>query len=291
VKKSAKGTNNGYRVGVHTSITGGVSQAVERAAALNCSTMQIFSHNPRQWYKRVIPEEEIERFVSLRKKYDINPVYIHSSYLINLASDSAEVLSKSIDLLSYELSTADALGVDYVVIHTGSSGSDSGEKARGRAVEAIMKAINTGNFRSSILLENTAGKKGDITSSIQDLAEIIDICNCDRLAGICIDTCHAFSSNYNLASDVGLTRLIREIRKHIGLDKLRLIHLNDSKRPFGSGIDRHEHIGKGFIGLNGFKNILSHKRLSKVPMILETPKKNADDDKNNLKKVFRLLSA
>jgi deoxyribonuclease-4 len=291
MKKAAKGTNNGYRVGVHTSIAGGVSQAVERAAALNCSTMQIFSHNPRQWHKKVIPEEEIERFISLRQKYDIKPIYIHSSYLINLASVSAKVVSKSIDLLSYELNTADILGVDYVVIHIGSSGGESGKKARGRAVKAIMRAINTGKFRSSILLENTAGKRGDITSSIQDLAEIIDICNCDRISGICIDTCHAFSSNYNLASDEGLVRLIREIRDYIGLDKLRLIHLNDSKRPLGSGIDRHEHIGKGFIGFRGFKKILSHKRLSKVPMILETPKKNPDDDKKNLGKVFRLLSA
>ncbi len=129
----------------------------------------------------------------------------------------------------------------------------------------------------------------NITSSVAALAEIIDKSQCQRIAGICIDTCHAFSSGYDLTSTEGVEKLISEIKKYIGLDKLKLIHLNDSKKPLGSRIDRHEHIGKGFIGIRGFKNLLSDKRVSNIPLILETPKKNEDDDQRNLERVFSIL--
>jgi deoxyribonuclease-4 len=281
---------NEFRVGVHTSIAGGISKAVERAVSLNATTLQIFSHNPRQWRKTPIEREEAERFVILRQKYDIKPVFIHASYLINLASISDSILNKSIELLSYELAGADTLGVEYVVLHTGSAKGENGKTARNRAVKAIIKAVGKKQYKASLLLENTAGKRGDITSSIQTLAEIIDTCQSDRVAGICIDTCHAFSSGYDLTLYEGIEKLFSEIKEYIGIDKLKLIHLNDSKRPLGSGIDRHEHIGKGFIGTRGFNNMLSDKRITRVPLILETPKKTEDDDKNNLRKVFDILS-
>lgn len=278
------------RVGVHTSIAGGISKSVEQAASLNCSTMQIFSHSPRQWKKIPIIPEEAERFSIMRKKYDIRPVFIHASYLINLASQSDSVLPKSIDLLSYELQNADILGAEYVVLHTGSAKGRDSKEARSSSVKAILKAVSENQYRASLLLENTAGSKGDITSSIQTLAEIIDQCNGHNVAGICLDTCHAFSAGYDLESREGIENLIDEIKKHIGLDKLKLIHLNDSKKPLGSGVDRHEHIGKGYIGNNGFKKILSDKRLSRIPLILETPKKDEDDDSKNLRKVFKMMS-
>jgi len=252
--------------------------------------MQIFSHSPRQWAKKPITYEEAERFAIMRKKYDIKPVFIHASYLINLASQSDSVLPKSINLLSYELQNADTLGAEYVVLHTGSAKGNDGKKARKRSVKAILKAVSARQYKASLLLENTAGSKGDITSSIQTLAEIIDQCNGHNVAGICLDTCHAFSAGYDLESSEGIEKLIDEIKKHVGLDKLKLIHLNDSKKPLGSGVDRHEHIGKGFIGINGFRRILSDKRLSRVPLILETPKKDEDDDSKNLRKVFKILS-
>lgn len=288
--KLIKRKTHGLRVGVHTSIAGGISQSVERAVSLNATTLQIFSHNPRQWRRTVIARDEAERFSILRQKYDIKPVFIHASYLINLASLSDKILSKSMELLSYELSCADTLGAEYVVLHTGSAKGENEKAARDRAVKAIMKAVGTRQYNASLLLENTAGKKGDITSSVQTLAEIIDKCNCDRIAGICIDTCHAFSSGYDLTAHEGIERLVSEIIKYIGFDKLRLIHLNDSKRPLGAGVDRHEHIGNGYIGISGFRKMLSDKMISKVPLILETPKKNENDDKNNLRKVFDILS-
>jgi deoxyribonuclease-4 len=289
VKRSGKSRINVVRVGVHTSIAGGISKAVDRAASLDCRTLQIFSHNPRQWRKSIICPEEAQRFRILRQKNDINPVFIHVSYLINLASLSTEILRKSIDLLTYELDNADAIEAEYIVLHTGSAAGQDGHRARTGAAKAILKAIGPRWHRASVLLENTAGEKGDITSSVTALAEIIDACKCDRIAGICVDTCHAFSSGYDITSGEGVEKLIGEINKYVGLDKLKLIHLNDSKRPLGSGVDRHEHIGKGFIGIRGFNNLLSDKRISNIPIILETPKKNEDDDRRNLQKVFGIL--
>ena len=290
MKLSQQERSGKLRVGVHTSIAGGVSKSVERAAALDCSTMQIFSHSPRQWQKSVISAEEARQFVRLRKKYHIDPVFIHASYLINLASLSDTVLNKSIDLLSYELDTADALGVDYVVLHTGSASGDDERKARKRAAGAILKAAGSNEHRASIILENTAGQRGDITSSVRELGEVIGMSGCSSIAGICIDTCHAFSSGYDLRTREGIDRLFSEVGEHIGLDKLKLIHLNDSKKPAGSGIDRHEHVGEGFIGIAGFSNILSDKRITRVPLILETPKKTEEDDRKNLKTVFDILN-
>lgn len=289
MKPSGKGRISDVRVGVHASIAGGISKAVDRAASLSCSTLQIFSHNPRQWRKSSINPEEANRFRLLRLKYDITPVFVHVSYLINLASLSSEILSKSIDLLSYELDNADSIEAEYVVLHTGSAGGQDCGEARARAAKALLKAVGPRQYRASVLLENTAGEKGDITSSITALAEIIDACKSDRIAGICIDTCHAFSSGYDLTSGEGVEKLVGEIKKYIGLDKLKLIHLNDSKKPLGSGVDRHEHIGKGFIGTKGLGNLILDRRVSKVPMVLETPKKDEDDDRRNLNKVFGIL--
>jgi len=281
---------NSFRVGVHTSIAGGISRAVERAVSLNATTLQIFSHNPRQWQKTIITKEEARKFSVLRRKYDVRPVFIHASYLINLASASDTIQHKSIDLLSYELKCADTIGAEHVILHTGSARGKNEKAARNRAVKAILEAVGRKHYSASLLLENTAGERGDITSSVQTLSEIIDKCNCDRIAGICIDTCHAFSSGYNLAVDEGIERLLSEIKKYIGIDKLKLIHLNDSKRPLGAGVDRHEHIGNGYIGINGFWKILSNRRISRVPLILETPKKNKSDDRDNLRKVLEILS-
>jgi deoxyribonuclease-4 len=252
--------------------------------------MQIFTHNPRQWRQSPISGEEAERFAYLRQKHDINPVFSHASYLINLASRSNTVLRKSVELLSYELMNADSLGIEYVVLHTGSASGEDDRKARTRAVKSILKSVGSGHFRAALILENTAGEKGDITSSIQTLSEIMDRCSCENIAGICIDTCHAFSSGYDLISANGIENLMQEINEYAGLDKLKLIHLNDSKKPLGSGVDRHEHIGKGFIGMKGFENILSDRRILNVPIILETPKETEDDDKKNLREVFNILS-
>ena len=241
------------------------------------------------WKKYEIDIDEVERFKLFRKRYDINPVFIHASYLINMAARSSTVLNKSIDLLSYEMEMAETLGVEYVLLHTGSASGDKDERARRRAAKSIIKAMGKNRFSSLLVLENTSGERGDIASSVKALAEIIDNCNCENIAGICIDTCHAFTAGYDLTAKRGVDQLILEIEKYAGLDKLKLLHLNDSKKPLGSGIDRHEHIGKGFIGLKGFRTLLADIRLKDIPLILETPKKADNDDKINLRKIRTIL--
>lgn len=289
MKRVSRRKGGGIRLGVHTSISGGISKSVERAALLGCGTMQIFSHSPRQWRQSVIPDDEVRRFRSLRKKHNIAPVYIHASYLINLASLSEATLAKSVELLSYELDNADTLGAEYLVLHTGSAGTDAPSRARKRAVRAIRKAVRSKRFCVSILLENTAGERGDITSSMRTLADLSVACEDSNVGGICIDTCHAFASGYDLTSRDGVNQMISEVDSFVGIEKLRLLHLNDSRKPLASGVDRHEHIGRGYIGAKGFRNILADRRLKGIPMILETPKEREYDDEKNLRKVISMM--
>ena len=274
---------------MHTSIAGGISRSIERAVLLKCNTVQIFSHSPRQWKKTCISASEAKRFSQLRQENDINPVFVHASYLINLVSLSPDVVNKSIDLLTYEMEQADLIGAEYVVLHTGSASGEDSTKARKRAAKSLLKSLNESQGNASIILENTAGQRGDISSSIHALADIMNLCNSNRISGICIDTCHAFASGLDIRSREGLRKLMNEIKTNIGIDKLKLIHLNDSKKHLGSCVDRHEHIGRGAIGIDGFRNILSDRRITNVPIILETPKVNEDDEKRNLKTVFSLL--
>jgi len=289
LKKPARRGAVRNRLGVHTSIAGGISRAIERAAELGCNTMQIFSHSPRQWAKIIIPNEEVLRFKQLRLEHDVTPVFVHTSYLINLASLNSSVLARSIPFLSYELENADVLSAEYIVLHTGSASGDVETSARERAVRSLVKALTKKKYKTKILLENTAGEKGDITSSIRNLSDIIDNCHNDGIGGICIDTCHAFAAGYDLRTREGVDMLFHEIDEYVGLENLRLIHLNDSKKTCGSGVDRHEHIGKGYIGLKGFRTLLSDRRTKGVPLILETPKERDSDDRKNLQKIRRLL--
>jgi deoxyribonuclease-4 len=277
------------RLGVHTSIAGGIHLSLERAAMLDCSTMQIFSHNPRQWLVSNPPEEEVSRFKKLRNFYDVNPVFVHSSYLINLCALDKKVLSKSIQMLIREMELADLLGAEYVILHTGSASQDIGGNARERAVSSLRKVFRNNEWKAQLLLENTAGEKGDISSKITDLAEIMGSSGAPSL-GVCIDTCHAFQAGYEISAEDGVNNMVKEIRDRIGLDKVKLIHLNDSKRTFGSGVDRHEHIGEGHIGKQGLKYLINHPAFKSIPLVLETPKKSEEDDPRNLRIVRGLLA-
>lgn len=277
------------RLGVHTSIAGGVHLSLTRARELGCTTMQIFSHNPRQWHVSTISDEEARRFRELRGLVDIDPVFIHTSYLINLAALRPEILDKSVQLLIREMELADALGGEYVVLHTGSASGDRGDNARRRASDAMRIVSGYRAWNARLLLENTAGERGDISSRIIDLAEIMDAAGSALVAGICLDTCHAFQAGYDLSREEGLHEMVREIERTIGLKRVKLIHLNDSKRAFNAGVDRHEHLGTGEIGEEGLKRIILHPSLRDVPLILETPKKSAEDDPRNLKVVRGLF--
>jgi len=279
------------RIGVHTSIAGGIHKSIERAKRLGCNTLQIFSHNPRGWAVRDIPRDQIRTFVALKKTYDMSPVFIHTSYLINLASSQKTLRNKSMKMLRYEMGIADRIGADYVVLHTGSASGDDPKTARKRVIESLTEVSQMEKRKSSLLLENTAGQRGDITLKIHEIAEIVQGVPAGLISGICLDTCHAFTAGYNLRQEKGIRVLSDEIEKNFDNDMVKLLHLNDSKGALGSGLDRHAHIGKGEIGTRGIKKFLLYPQFSQIPVILETPKKSEADDIENLKKVKKLLGA
>lgn len=275
------------RLGVHTSIAGGIDIAIERAKSLGCNTLQIFSHNPRSWAKPMIPAKSIRRFRELKELYDMNPVFIHCSYLINIASPDANVRRRSREMLLWELDIAETIKSDYLILHPGSS---SINKSTGKkwAKEILREISELKTWGTKLLLENTAGKRGDISSTIDELAELLEACG-ELAVGICLDTCHAFQAGYDLRTEEGIISLSELINKRIGLCKVKVIHLNDSKKDFSSHTDRHEHIGRGKIGERGFKKFLNTPDFKGIPIILETPKKSDRDDVRNLRKTRELL--
>ncbi|HMK61159.1 MAG TPA: deoxyribonuclease IV [Dissulfurispiraceae bacterium] len=288
-KSDSKRSKTSRRLGVHTSIAGGVLLALERAHNLGCNTMQIFSHNPRQWAVSDLEPETAAEFKKAKEKLDIWPVFAHTSYLINLAATDKEILGKSVQLTKRELDLADALGAEYVVIHTGSLSDGSEGEGRKVAAESLRRVAGSGEWKTRLLLENTAGEKGDITSHIENLAEIMDNLKLPLIAGITLDTCHAFAAGYDIKTSDGLSHLAGQIEKYIGIDKVKLIHLNDARKGLGSGVDRHWHIGEGEIGLDGLKRLINHRDFNNIPLVLETPKKSEEDDPRNLKIVRSML--
>jgi deoxyribonuclease-4 len=272
-------------VGVHVSIVGGLHLSIVRAHRLRCTTAQIFSHNPRGWKTTAINPDEASLLQSLRNTFGVNPLFIHASYLINIASLSDDLAGKSKALLNEEMERADAVGAEYVVLHPGSAHDGGGRRRAGRVIREVLKGKS---FRAGLLIENTSGKRGDIAPGMADMAEIMEAAE-GLVRGICIDTCHAFAAGYDLRKRKGLKVLSDELETYIGRDCVRLIHLNDSKKPMGSGVDRHEHIGEGHIGTRALGAFLRHPTFRNAPVILETPKHHADDDRKNLRKTRSLL--
>lgn len=277
------------RIGVHTSIAGGLHLSLQRANSLRCNTLQIFSHNPREWVVKSISDGEVAKFKSLRSGLNMFPLYIHASYLINIASRCSDLQKKSIAFLSVEMDRADLLGAEYVVLHPGSASGEDKRTARKRAIEALREVASIGQWKTGLLLENTAGGRGGISSKMSDILDIMSYVKGSLIAGICIDTCHAFAAGYDLRNDKGIQNISDEIEKYIGLDKVKLFHLNDSKGNLASGADRHEHVGFGKIGAEGLRLFLNYFLFKDIPLILETPKKNETDDYQNLRRVRRLI--
>lgn len=277
------------RIGVHTSIAGGLHLSLERAKDLRCNTLQIFSHNPRGWAVKSISQEEVSTFRSLRSRLNMIPLSIHASYLINMASVDRDLQKKSVALLVTEMDRADVLGAEYVVLHPGSASGYDERSARKRAVAALKEVGLMGYWKAGLLIENTAAERGDISSKIVNLSDIMNDVRGSLIAGVCFDTCHAFAAGYDIGTEEGIQHISEEIEKYIGLDKLKLFHLNDSKGNLGSGIDRHEHIGLGKIGARGFRLFLNFFLFKGIPLILETPKRSETDDSQNLRKVRKMI--
>ena len=260
------------------SIAGGLHMALSRAAELGANAMQIFSHNPRGWAFAPISVEDAELFRRKRDELDIRPVFIHTSYLINIASPKEDLRVKSLNMLREELLRADVIGAEYVVMHTGVAHDEAGQD---RTIKSIREALGDMETEAGLLIENTSGKKGDMASTVGDLARIMQGAG-GAVKGVCIDTCHAYAAGYDLAVDEGLHRLAKEVKRYLGDDIVKLIHMNDSKGEHDSGTDRHEHLGKGNIGHEGLQNFVKHPVFKNVPVIIETPQKAPGEDKENL---------
>ncbi|MDD4939022.1 MAG: deoxyribonuclease IV [Candidatus Omnitrophica bacterium] len=270
-------------LGVHVSIAGNIREAPERAHKLGCNTMQIFSRNPQQWRDDFLLSGDIAEFRDKRDRFGIKSLFVHIPYLINLASPNPKLYGVSIKAYIEDIREAGLLKADYIVTHMGSHKDTSEKEGIRRFVRALnMIAEKTRNIPVGILLENTAGSGSWIGYKFSHHKEIIAGIKHKENVGLCLDTAHAYLAGYDISTEEGLEGILNEIDDSVGLELLKLIHLNDAKGKLGSLHDRHEHIGKGGIGLEGMKRIVNHPKLRNLPFILETPKESAADDIMNL---------
>lgn len=275
------------KIGFHVSIVGTIDEAVDRAVELGCTTFQIFTRNPRSWTAEKLKPKEVEAFIEKVNKFDLQPVFAHMPYLANLASPRQNVYSKSVETLKMELERCRVLRIPYLVTHLGSHLGAGRKKGLERIIRAIEEAYSSVNGEVMLLLENTAGTRNSVGGSFEDIRYIIDHLSRPELVGICFDTAHGYAAGYDLRTPAAVEKTIRIFDETVGLNNLRLVHLNDSRGDLGSHIDRHEHIGLGKIGEEGFKAIL-RSRLSRVPLIMETPIDDRRSDIENLLKVLEL---
>jgi deoxyribonuclease-4 len=277
------------RLGFHVSISGGFSLSVQRAFELGCTCMQIFSRNPRGWTVKPLDKKDIIEFKKLREQWDIGPVFVHTNYLINLASSRPDLYEKSIEQLVIDLERTEALGAEYLVTHLGSASGAEPAWMVNRVADALNMAMKLHPPKATILLENTAGEKGDIGYTLEQVQEVIAGLRDTSFVGICYDTCHGFAAGYDIRTKKQVDALAKKIDATVGLERLMGMHLNDCLRDFGSHVDRHWHIGEGKIGLDGFKFLLNHAAFKDVPKIMETPKETEGDDPKNMKTVRSLI--
>jgi deoxyribonuclease-4 len=276
------------KVGCHVSIAGSIDLAVGRAVERGCDTFQIFSRNPRGWKAKDLDIEMAGLFQEEVNGAGLVPVVDHMPYLPNLASPDDEIYGKSVATLTAELQRCDLLAIPYLVTHLGHHGGAGKEAGQNRVIDAINRALGQADNGVMLLLENTAGEKNSVGTTVSDLARILGGIDAIERIGICFDTCHAFAAGYELRTDEGLEATLGELDDLIGRERLRLIHLNDSRGDRGSGLDRHEHIGLGFIGEAGFGRILRHTIIRSLPLICETPVDERRDDAGNIAKVREL---
>lgn len=280
------------KVGVQTSIAGGLEKAVQRAHQIGCDTFQIFSANPRGWRALEPSPEDCGRFREAVIRHRQSPVAVHDNYLINLASADAKLRALSIAAFRRELIRAVALGADYLVTHPGSAKGTTRARALGDFVSSLRKAARGLKLDGlTVLIENTAGQGDTLGCTFEEVAEIIARAGTELPLGVCIDTAHCFAAGYPVHTQTGLEQTLGQLDSTIGLRNVRLVHANDSKAPFGSRVDRHQHIGKGAIGMEAFGRIVRHPNLERVPFICETPIDRPGDDKRNLRVMRRLAGA
>ena len=260
-------------LGAHQSIAGGYYKAAEAARDCGCDCVQLFTKNNNQWRAKEISDAESARFKAALAELNIAHPLSHDSYLINLGAPEGELWSKSLAALVVELQRAEQLGIPYVVTHPGSYTSTSEEAGLKQIIRALDEAhAQTRGLKAQVLLENTAGQGTGLGWRFEHLATILDGVRDPERLGVCIDTCHTLAAGYPLAPKKDYLATFRALDRLVGLERIKAFHLNDSKKPLGSRVDRHEHIGKGCLGLEPFRLLLNDRRFAKIPMYLETPK-------------------
>lgn len=283
------------RIGIHTSIAGDIVESLETAHRLGANAVQIFSASPRMWPKvtaqasgKGLPTAEADRFRERREQLGLGPVVVHDNYLINLASPDRVLRARSIQAFHDEVVRAMVLGADFLVAHPGASrgnGVDQAVEVLAMALRTATRGLKLGRLR--ILLENTAGQGTVLGSRLEELARILNAC-AELDLGACLDTAHLFAAGYPIHTAEGLECTLEAIERTVGLNRVFVLHVNDSKAAFGSRVDRHQHIGKGRIGLAAFERIIRHPLLAGRPFILETPIDKPGDDQRNVRMLWKL---
>ena len=278
------------RIGVHLGTAGGASNAVERAREIGANTFQFFSSSPRMWRAPKVDPKQAERMRELRVKLDVGPLVIHTSYLVNVCSQTAEVREKSVEAFRGEMERALAFGADYLVLHPGSWKGLSRDEGLRLAADSISRAIDGLPWHGTgfhILIENTAGAEYSLGGSFDQVAELVALLRAHAPVGVCLDTCHTHVAGYDIVSDSGYEETVTQIEATVGFEAVRVWHCNDAKADRGSKLDRHQHIGQGTIGIEPFRRLLNDARFGHCAFIAETP---VDDDGNEESNVRVLKS-
>ncbi|MGH9868939.1 MAG: deoxyribonuclease IV [Candidatus Polarisedimenticolia bacterium] len=279
-------------LGAHMSIEGGVDQSVERGALVGCDAIQLFTHNSNQWRARPLDPGEVARFRSLQIEKGISPTVAHASYLINLASPDPALYARSRTALGEELDRCEALGIPYLVIHLGSHMGSGEAEGIGRVAAALDRLLEERpDHAVKVLLETSAGQGQCVGHRFEHLRDILGAMSGQARAGVCLDTCHVFAAGYDLRTEDDYRQVMQELDATVGLARVRVFHLNDCKKDLGCRVDRHEHIGRGFLGVEPFRLLLADPRFDGLPMLLETPKgKDMREDRENLAVLRGLLT-
>lgn len=279
-------------LGAHMSIEGGLHKAFERISLIGGQSLQIFSKNQRQWRVPELSPSEIEKFIERWEQWGKGPVAVHDSYLINLANPDKKKANRAVGAFAEEIRRSDQLTIPYLIMHPGNHVGSGPARGLQQLTANIDRAFALADDAKSImvLLETTAGQGTGLGASFEELAYIITHSEFNERLGVCFDTCHAFAAGYDISSAAGYEKTFTVFDKIIGLERLKFFHLNDSKKGLGSRVDRHEHIGKGKIGLEGFRLLMNDPRFAEHPMVLETPKeKDLKEDIENLKLLRSLI--
>jgi deoxyribonuclease-4 len=280
-------------VGIHLGTSGGIYRAAERAHAIGANTFQIFSSSPRMWRGSVIPPQDCDRMTELRSLYACAPLVIHASYLINICSQSGPVRANSIQALRGEVERALALQADYLVLHPGSWKGLTREEGLRLAADSIACALDGLPWEQTpftLLIENTAGAEFSLGASLQQVAELIARLRAIARVATCLDTCHTHVAGYDIVSPEGYEATVGQIEDQLGCESVRVWHMNDARAPRGSHLDRHEHIGRGTLGIAPFRRLLNDPRFAHAAFLAETPVDEPDDDLRNVS-VLRSLIA